>query len=881
MKNYMKKIIVGMFAFVVLFAGQSLFASGPFNGQSGDCNPAIAIGVYPNNIPKDSYGCWTATSINANPGDIVNIAMYYHNNTNQPLTNVYGSIIKSSSGPSNTFTFTGKMYSDQGSQTIGTVTLKLSSSQTISYSSTHWMKDANAVKSDTDTDVFYNDGGKIYLGTVQPGWNYFGELLAVYKVSQNTTPEPDICTDPDATNYGEIGDCIIPTPKYCKISYFTIDGKSSSSINKGDYSKLEWGTENCTSVSLSGTGSVSSSSSINVRPNYSTSYTLTAYSPTTGNITKTVYVNVASQPDNICTNPSATNYGQIGDCVFSNPKYCQINNFSASDTSIEKGDTSTLTWTTSNCNYVVLSSYGQLSANSSKSVKPSYDTVYTLTAYGNNGNDEDTVKIYVDEGSNDDNECRITDFSSDDTTVDDGDYVELEWETENCDYVNIAGVGSYMNENDSERVKMTSTKTFTLKAYGKNGSDSDTLKIYVDEDNDNDNDNDNECRVVDFSASNTSVKKGDPVVIDWDTEDCDYVNISGIGSYLNPTDDYRFYPPYTGTYTIKAYGYNGTDSDSLKVYVNETIDPNPIYEVNSSVVTTVATNITQNSALLNGLVTNSNSTTANVYFEYGTSVNLGSRTGTKTVNGNSSFSDYVYGLKANTIYYFRAVSENNNGISRGSIQVFRTIGVTSQTTNTIIRTVVEGTTVVGTASPVILEISNRYQYLGIGDLVDYTVYYKNIGNSTLRNPMLQVVLPSGITLLNSSAGTFSNETNTLSVPIMDLKKGEEGILYLQGRVDSIPDGLAQIVTTAIFVYTSSNGAQENAMAYVLNNPKVMIVGGVSNNLGAAAFLSGGFVNIGFIGWLLIVLIILLMVLVARLFFRDRTVVYTPSNHNSH
>ena len=86
----MKKIIVGILTFVFLFTGvQSIFASGPFNGQSGDCNPGIGIGVYPSNIQKDSYGCWSATSITANPGDTINIAMYYHNNTRYYLIKIH------------------------------------------------------------------------------------------------------------------------------------------------------------------------------------------------------------------------------------------------------------------------------------------------------------------------------------------------------------------------------------------------------------------------------------------------------------------------------------------------------------------------------------------------------------------------------------------------------------------------------------------------------------------------------------------------------------------------------------------------------------------------------------------------------------------------
>jgi hypothetical protein len=65
------------------------------------------------------------------------------------------------------------------------------------------------------------------------------------------------------------------------------------------------------------------------------------------------------------------------------------------------------------------------------------------------------------------------------------------------------------------------------------------------------------------------------------------------------------------------------------------------------------------------------------------------------------------------------------------------------------------------------------------------------------------------------------------------KKEDEGVTYLQGVVNSIDSDTAQVVTTAILVYTNPNGAQENAIAYVLNTPKA-----TGNVLGASAFWTG-------------------------------------------
>ena len=329
----------------------------------------------------------------------------------------------------------------------------------------------------------------------------------------------------------------------------------------------------------------------------------------------------------------------------------------------------------------------------------------------------------------------------------------------------------------------------------------------------------------------------------------------------------------------------GDDSESRSITIRVNGDDN-LY--NSSVVTTIATNITQNSAQINGLITSTQSNNINTYFEYGTNVYLGMRTPSRTTNGNMSFSEYLTNLSPNTIYYFRAVSEGSNGISRGAIEVFRTTGYVSNnnnyennnntntnTTTRIIREVVQGTTVYGSISPIMLRIENRYQMIGVGDIIDYTVFYKNISISRLTNPMVQVFIPEGITLVNSSLGTYSEDDRVLSVPINDLEPNDEGIIYLQARVDSIDSTLAQIVTTTVLIYTNPNGAQENAMAYVLNNP------GNANSLGAAAFFGGRILGMTLIGWLLLIVLILILILITRTYYYRRNTTVTTHSTTTH
>ena len=549
---------------------------------------------------------------------------------------------------------------------------------------------------------------------------------------------------------------------------------------------------------------------------------------------------------------------------------CTISNFTANGGTtayIQSGDSVNLAWSTNNCTSATISGPNGTISNSLNSSMPIYPTssgTYTINAYGSNGSASPRT-VYINVNNTQTNNCRITDFTVDNSTtayIDSGDSVRIEWDTDDCTSATISG--SNLNSSSlsgNRNVTLYNDATYTIYAYGNTGgSQNRTVRVYVDEDDNNN------CYISNFTAngsSNAYIQSGNAVNFVWNTNGCTSVNVSGPGLNSYQSSGYQtIYPTYSGTYRITASSYNGsTPSRTVYVTVNPVVIVPPVY--NNCAVTTVATNISQNSATLNGLVTNS---TGASYFEYGTNVSMTSRTVSRA--GSNTFTDFISGLSSNTIYYYRFVSQCGSGLSYGSIEVFRTLG--APVTNTIIRQVVQGTTVIGTESPIMLKIENRYQNIGIGDTVDYTVTYKNIGKSKLTKPVLQVVVPKGITLTNSSAGTYQVDTNTLTVPLMDLNPGDEGVVYLQGVVNSIDSSNAQIVTTAILVYTSPNGAQENAIAYVLNTPR-----NVGNVLGASAFWAG-FWNMGLIGWLLLLILILLIVLLTRKYSGNKSVVHKTS-----
>jgi hypothetical protein len=95
-----------------------------------------------------------------------------------------------------------------------------------------------------------------------------------------------------------------------------------------------------------------------------------------------------------------------------------------------------------------------------------------------------------------------------------------------------------------------------------------------------------------------------------------------------------------------------------------------------SVSTNTATNVTTNSAELNGNV-NPNWKDTGGWFEWGTSATMSSYSQTPSQflgsgNNTSTISDLVSGLTSSTTYYYRTVAYNVLGTGKGNIMSFST-----------------------------------------------------------------------------------------------------------------------------------------------------------------------------------------------------------------
>lgn len=88
------------------------------------------------------------------------------------------------------------------------------------------------------------------------------------------------------------------------------------------------------------------------------------------------------------------------------------------------------------------------------------------------------------------------------------------------------------------------------------------------------------------------------------------------------------------------------------------------------VTTKDATQVTNNSALLSGIV--SESTATSVYFEYGTNEALGNITGSLKQSLIGGFNTIVTDLTSKTTYFYRAVSKVNDVLVYGDVMSFKT-----------------------------------------------------------------------------------------------------------------------------------------------------------------------------------------------------------------
>ncbi len=214
---------------------------------------------------------------------------------------------------------------------------------------------------------------------------------------------------------------------------------SPTSIATGQSSTLSWTTTNATSVSIdNGVGAQPLNGSLAVSPAATTTYTLTA-TGSGGTVTRQATVTVLPPP---------------------------IITFSASPSSITTGQSSTLSWSTTNATSVTIDhGVGAQPTSGSLAVTPSTTTIYTLTATGTGGTATAARTVTVSAP----NAPQIS-FTATPAIIGDGDGATLSWAIANATSASIDNGIGVIPLSGSMLVRPHSTTTYTLTASGSGGT---------------------------------------------------------------------------------------------------------------------------------------------------------------------------------------------------------------------------------------------------------------------------------------------------------------------------------------------------------------------------------------------------------------------------
>ena len=879
----MKKIIYIIIFALFMFAPNAN-ASSVWNSVSNDCNTVTIANVTTNT--GYSSTCWGLSSVSASAGDKISVRIYYHNTSSTNNTNTTISLSQSTNGPSSNYTFTGNVNADQGSVS-GSASLNLSSSQTLTIEKVGWFPNQTSSNPQSLSTSILN--GSVSIGTVGPdsSFSYWGQsqgsVVVVFNVGNTQS-------NPPQSNFSVTTD---PTPS---VTNTTAVVYGSYAQGAGISTWFEYGVGSPSQATYNlGSNQTFSTTLTNLSPNTYYAYRACAATSSQSKCGQTYYFttngNVVNPPQNLC----------------------KISSFQATPNYINQGSSSTLYWATSGCNSASITNVGSVAMSGNTSVSPSITTTYNLVAYGSNGNDSSYQTITVNPnyggGGNTTVTPTITTYNPNYISTNSATLIGYAngngplinaWIEYPCYGSQYGNVNNVTSTNLSTSIYFFSPNTtYSYCAVAQNLSTGQIARGNVVSFTTTSNqnyypNNSTSPSVTTYQATNISttsatfngyVDGNQSYTTRWFRYGTNSSNLlmttnlvnHGTGGQSISDSVYNLSPNTTYYFQAVAQNSYGTNYGSILSFsTNSSFIPG-YNNGNTSVLTTLATGVGQTSAQINGLLQNTTNGSTNVYFEYGPTVSMGLRTAVKNIGFGTSlpFSEMLTNLAPDTIYYFRANAENSNGVSsRGTIEIFNTLGTNARPV------IVTGTTRVGLESPVMLKIENRYENIGVGDIVDYTVTYKNIGNTRLNKPLLQVIIPQYLGFINASRGTYSDLNHTLNVQLEDLTPNAGGVVYVQAKVISLPNDRSDFVSTAMIVYTNSKGAQENAIAYVLNKSKGVFTNVNTNtNLSAAAFFAGiGFPGT-FLGWLLWFILILLIILIVRTFLYKRE--EPPHNNNHH
>jgi hypothetical protein len=235
--------------------------------------------------------------------------------------------------------------------------------------------------------------------------------------------------------------------------------------------------------------------------------------------------------------------------------------FTANPTTINAGQSSTLTWQVTNADNVVISTLGSVALSGSQAVTPATTTTYTLTATHGSQTATAQATVTVNSGSG---LPVIVSFAANPATIDFGQSSSLSWVVQNATTVTIDNSIGTVGLTGSHAISPASTTTYTITASNANGTVSAQTKLTVI----------GSVQILSFTATPSTVASGAISVLVCQTSGAVDIKISGLDFTNTNNAVASVHVIQTSSYTCTATGADGqTASQVVTVNVIGPIDP--------------------------------------------------------------------------------------------------------------------------------------------------------------------------------------------------------------------------------------------------------------------------------------------------------------------
>jgi hypothetical protein len=252
-----------------------------------------------------------------------------------------------------------------------------------------------------------------------------------------------------------------------------------------------------------------------------------------------------------------------------NPPPVPTASLSVSDTTVDAGQSATLTWNSTDTSDCTASGgwSGSKATTGSQSVSPGVTTTYTLTCSGDGGSANDSVTITVIAAPA---PVPTATLSVSPSTIDQDQSATLSWSSTDATSCTASGgwSGSKVTTG-SQSVSPGVTTIYTLTCNGDGGSANDSVTITV-------NAAPAPVPTATLLVSPSTIDQGQSATLSWSSTDATSCTASGGWSGSKATGGSQSVSPsVTTTYTLACTGDGGSTNDSVTITVNAAPAPVP------------------------------------------------------------------------------------------------------------------------------------------------------------------------------------------------------------------------------------------------------------------------------------------------------------------